>query len=64
MPKYPDIRIQLIGKDGNAYFILGRIYGVIKNKLPKEEQDAFFAEAKSGDYDHLLRTCMKWFDCR
>lgn len=63
-PKYPNIRIQLTGCDGNAFFILGCIYGIIKNKLPQDEQEAFFTEAKSGDYDHLLQTCMRWFDCR
>ena len=29
----------------------------------KSEQDQFFKEATKGDYDHLLTTCMKWFDC-
>ncbi|MDA8874751.1 hypothetical protein N9H78_03665 [Winogradskyella sp.] len=28
--------------------------------VSKEEQDAYFAEATSGDYDHLLSTTMKW----
>jgi hypothetical protein len=26
------------------------------------ERAAFQAEATSGDYDHLLQTCMKWVD--
>jgi hypothetical protein len=33
-----------------------------KAGLPKSEIDAFFAEATSGDYDHLLATCMRWFE--
>jgi len=28
--------------------------------IGKEERDAFMDEAMSGDYDHLLQTCMKW----
>jgi hypothetical protein len=24
--------------------------------------DAYFAEATSGDYDHLLQTTMRWVD--
>jgi hypothetical protein len=30
--------------------------------IPKDEIDAFFTEAKSGDYDHLLQTCVRWFE--
>jgi hypothetical protein len=28
--------------------------------LSKEVQDAYYAEATSGDYDHLLQTTMRW----
>lgn len=62
-PKYPDIRVKLVGEDGNAFAILGRVQRALrKAKLPAEEVTAFFTEATSGDYDHLLRTCMKWVD--
>lgn len=30
--------------------------------LSQEERDAFYAEATSGNYDHLLATCMEWFE--
>jgi hypothetical protein len=30
--------------------------------VPSEEIDAYFAEATSGDYDHLLHTTMAWVD--
>ncbi|MFO0110329.1 MAG: hypothetical protein ACK52W_07340 [Alphaproteobacteria bacterium] len=30
--------------------------------LSKAEIDTFMQEAKSGDYNHLLNTCMEWFD--
>jgi hypothetical protein len=33
-----------------------------KAKLQQSEIDEFNKEAMSGDYDNLLRTCMKWFD--
>lgn len=62
--KYPNIHVQLTGQDGNAYFILGRVQHAMKaDDLPAEEIEAFMTEAKSGDYDNLLQTCMKWFDC-
>lgn len=31
-------------------------------KLSKEEQDAFYKEATSSDYNHLLATCSEWFN--
>jgi hypothetical protein len=55
--------LQLSGKDGNAFFILGRAVRVLKQaKYPQEDIDKFLTEAKSGNYDHLLQTCFKWFD--
>lgn len=62
-PKYPDIRIRLIGEDGNAFYVIGKCLNAMQdNKLPKEEIQAFKKEAMSGDYDNLLGTVMKWFD--
>ena len=54
-------RVKLIGKNGNAFFMMGTV-GVALRKAgySKEEIDQFFAEAETGDYDHLFRTCMKW----
>jgi hypothetical protein len=31
-------------------------------KLPKSEIDEFMVEATAGNYDHLLQTCMRWFE--
>ncbi len=30
--------------------------------VPQAERDAFFVEATSGDYDHLLATAMRWVE--
>ena len=30
--------------------------------VPRQEVDAFMAEATFGDYDHLLQTCKRWVD--
>lgn len=62
-PKYPDITVELIGNDGNAMTILGNCTRAARmNGVPQKEIDQFFTEATSGDYDHLLQTCMQWFD--
>jgi hypothetical protein len=62
--KYPDVKVQLVGEDGNAFFILGKVGKALRRAgVPDDEVKQFFDEAKSGDYDHLLQTCMKWVDC-
>ena len=63
MLKYPDIAVQLTGKDSNAFNILGVCLRAMRQAgLSQEERDAFQAEATSSNYDHLLATCMEWFE--
>lgn len=63
-PKYPDIHVQLAGRDGNAFVILGLCQRAARAAgLSQEEIEAFREEATSGDYDHLLQTAMRWFSC-
>jgi hypothetical protein len=63
--KYPEIEVQLTGTDGNAFAILGKVKRAIHDaeRTGKAEPGSsveFMEEAQSGDYDHLLQTCMKW----
>lgn len=60
-PKFPKVKVKLTGNSGNAFAVLGLVQRTMKAaKVPPVEISAFFDEAMSGDYDHLLRTCMKW----
>ena len=60
-PKYPDIHVPLTGEDGNAFVIIGRVRGHMKDSgLSAEEINDFANEAMSGDYTHVLQTVMKW----
>lgn len=62
--KYPNVQVQLTGKDGNAFSILGLCQRAArKAEVPDDQIAAFMNEAKAGNYDHLLATCMRWFDC-
>ena len=62
MPKYPEITVWLTGENGNAFNILGICLRAIRQAgLSQEERDDFYAEATSGNYDHLLATCLEWF---
>lgn len=60
-PKYPLIEVQLTGKDGNAFAILGRVTVALrKAKVPAEEVRSYVREATAADYNHLLRVTMRW----
>ena len=55
-------KVKLVGKDGNAFFILGTVKNALKKAGMKKEAESFFKEASSGDYDNLLQTCMKYVE--
>ena len=54
------IRVKLIGEDGNAFYILGKVQSALRRGgKGKEFIDNFMKEATSGDYNHLLATVME-----
>jgi hypothetical protein len=62
-PKYPNILLHMVGENGNAFAILARANRAMREaRLTAEEKAAFNVEATSGDYDHLVQTCIRWFD--
>ena len=62
-PKYPEVRVQLTGRDGNAFAILGAVNAALRHAgVSVEERKQFADEATSGDYDHLLATAMRWVE--
>lgn len=52
--------LELTGHDGNAFAILGRARRIAR--LNDMDWEKISKEANSGDYDHLLRTMVKYFD--
>lgn len=64
-PRHPEVEVQLIGGDGNAFSVMGSVAGAMKRAgLSKDVVEDYMAEAMSGDYDHLLRTTMQWVTVR
>ncbi len=64
MAKYPEIKVKLSGVDGNAFSIMGAVSKAMRNAgVPKEERDAYFVEATSGDYENVIQTSMKYVNC-
>jgi hypothetical protein len=64
MPKY-QVAVQLSGRDGNAFAIMGAVQKALKQAgATKAELDQYFSESTSGDYDNLLRVAMEWVEVR
>ena len=60
-PAHPEIEVKLLGEDGNAFSIMGKVTQAMKRAgVDKAERDAYQAEAMSGDYDHLIQTTMRF----
>ncbi|MFE0472634.1 hypothetical protein ACFW2V_13565 [Streptomyces sp. NPDC058947] len=67
--KYPECEVVLTGIDANAVAIFMKVRKKLIRHLEAqgwdhqravEEGDAFQAEATSGDYDHVIATCLRW----
>lgn len=60
-PRYPHIEVPLTGEDGNVFFIMGRVTKAMRRAdVPSDKIKAFIDEMMADDYDHALRTVMKW----
>ena len=61
--KYPEIEVQLVGGDSNAFAIIGAVKSALRKAgVSAQQQRQFTDEAMSGDYDNVLRTAMKWVE--
>jgi len=61
MTKYPEIEVQILGRDGNAFAIMETIQNALtKAGVSKDEISLYIKESMSGDYENLLRTAMRW----
>lgn len=60
-PKYPDVHVRLIGEDGNAFAIIGRVSQALRRASVDDEEIARYrTESMSGDYDNVIQTAMRW----
>jgi len=56
-------KLRLTGADGNAFMLLGLASRAMKKAgWSEEKRNVVMDEAKSGNYNHLLQTLMKYFD--
>jgi cobalamin biosynthesis protein CbiG len=58
--KFPHVEVELVGRDGNAFAILGAVTKALRRaNVSKEDIDAYQADATSGDYDNLLQVTLR-----
>ena len=59
--RFPKVVVSLLGQDGSAFAILGKVRPALKRAGIDDETLAEFQdEATSGDYDHLLASVLSW----
>jgi len=63
MPKAEGVTVELIGKDGNVFSIIGSVAREMRKAGYKELADEFTREATSSEsYDAVLRLVMEYVD--
>ena len=62
-PRFPEIHVRLTGKDGNALVLISTVIRALRGQgIDQASIEEFSRDATSGDYDHVLQTCMAWVD--
>jgi hypothetical protein len=64
MPEDEKPVVRLVGTDGNAFAIMGKVARALRQAGKPELVKRYMDEATSGDYDHLLQVTMKYVDVR
>ena len=58
------VQVNLVGEDGNAFAILGRVRKALWEGDYKDLIEQFTKEATSGDYDHLMQVVMEYVEVK
>lgn len=56
------MKYSLVGVDGNAYAVMGYTAKALRMEGLGNLKDEMYKEATSGNYDHLIVTCLKYVD--
>ncbi|MBP7509284.1 MAG: hypothetical protein KA807_15835 [Prolixibacteraceae bacterium] len=55
-------KVRLIGRDGNAFFIIGTVRKALVKEGMEREAKEFIEKATAGDYNNLLAVVMDYVD--
>ena len=62
MSSKTNVKVRLVGEDGNAFCILGRCRRALSRAGKMDMWEEFHKQATSGNYLQLLATVMEYFD--
>ncbi len=62
LPKANRPKLKLVGRDGNAFAIMGAGQDALRKAGLGHLASAFLKEATSGDYNKVLQTCVAHFN--
>jgi len=55
--------VDLVGEDGNAFMIMGRVRKALKRAgAPRSVIDEYMEKSTSGDYNNLLVTALEYIE--
>ena len=57
-----NIKVKLLGKDGNAFYILGTVKRALEKAGYKDIAKQYIKEATTGDYNHLLAVTQEYVE--
>ncbi len=60
LPEEARVVVKLVGQDGNAFSILGRVSKALRRAGVPEKAEEYLARATAGDYDHLLAVTLEY----
>ena len=61
--KYPAVKVQLTGNDGNAFAIIGSVQKALRSEVNREISNEWVNHAMAASsYDDLLQRAMSWVD--
>jgi len=61
-PLFPNIKVPLIGKDGNIFLIISKISKALENNgVSSTDRSQFFSEVTGANsYTEALNKCCRW----
>ena len=61
-PLFPAVHVQ-VGRESGTFLVAHCIKSALRQSVPSEIIEDFAYEALSQDNTHLLKTCLKYWDC-
>ena len=57
-----DVQVKLVGEDGNAFAIMGRVRRALIDNGHHDLAEEYMKQAVEGDYNHLLAVTLEYVE--